>query len=285
MHSDLDGKDPFYIEFDPDSDTQFNYRAFVNNVFELTKELDLIVGAQAEHNHFTGFEFQPTGRLSWHPDEDFGMWAAVTKSARTPSLEEVSLSDTSFEIGDPDFEAENAISYELGLRKLFGTTAALDVATFYNDFNDLHSVDPSGQITNDGDGDSYGVEVALDLKPCEPWSLRSAYTFFGGDYEDQEFNEDLDTDDYHPKHQFNLRSYIDLGEDWEFDSGLYVVEGLGSDYDEADRWRVDLRLGWQATEDLALAIGAQQINESTQSEFDEFDNLRRQFFVTLKFER
>lgn len=287
IHSDLEGFDPFYITFDPEQEVQSNYRAFLLHEWDLERaDLDVVFGAQVENNHFTGWEFQPTARLNWHPREDFSMWMAATRSVRTPSLEEVSLDQNSALIGDPNFEAENARTYELGVRKLIGDVASLDLALFSNEYDDLHlEVDNGfgqGQISNGAEGQSYGAELALDLRPLERWSVRSAYSFIEGQYENALDGSDLGTEDRYPMHQFNLRSYLDLSETVELDGGVYVVEGLGGPASEAERWRLDLRLGWRPKPDVEVFVGAQQLNDSLVSEFDEFDLSRRQFFVGMR---
>jgi iron complex outermembrane receptor protein len=285
--SDLEGDDPFFITFSPEEYSQESWRAFAVQTWMCADlDLDFVLGAQLENNDFTDWEFQPTGRVSWHPGETFSMWAAVTKSARTPSLEEVHLDQNSADIGDPNFESEDALAYELGVRQLLGDYAVLDFATFYNDYDNLHHAEPNGlgqnQLSNQAEGESYGVEVALDLKPCKAWSLRSAYTLLAGSYTSKIDGSDLGTEDQHPRHQFNLRSYYDIAEDWELDMAAYFVEDMGEAFAVAERWRLDLRVGWQPTNDLQLYVGAQQLNENTESEFDEFDNRRRQFYFGLK---
>ncbi len=206
VSTDLDGEDPSFLDFDPSSSTQLHTRAFVDNRFALSETLEAVLGAQLEVNDFTGLEVQPTGRLSWNPSPGFGVWAAVTRSVLTSSLEEVHLSDTSALVGNRDFQSENALAYELGVRKSFGNVASLDIATFYNDLDDLHT-SSGGEVANDGAGESYGLEVAFDVHPTERRKLRSAYTFLDGDYVDEQAGLDLPTDQYHPRHLFNVRSY------------------------------------------------------------------------------
>ncbi len=283
VKSDLEGDDPLFLAFDPEEQTQNVFRLFGVHTWTIPEwKTDFLLGAQLEHNDFTQFEIQPTARATWRPAEGFATWVAVTHSTRTPSLEEVSLSQTSILAGDSGFESETTNAYEIGVRKQLNEYAVADVALFYNDYDDLRFEDfGTGLINNEQEGEAYGVEVALDLKPSERWSLRSAYSLIAGKYESKIDGADDNADEYHPRNQVNLRSYFDLAEHWELDTAAYFVRGFGDDFDIANRWRLDARIGWNPSDELKLYVGAQQLNSSTESEFDQFDHLRRQFFVGL----
>jgi hypothetical protein len=43
------------------------------------------VGAKLEHNDYSGYEFQPSARLAWTPDENQTIWGAVSRAVRSPS--------------------------------------------------------------------------------------------------------------------------------------------------------------------------------------------------------
>jgi len=286
IRSDLKGFDPFWISFDPEKEVQSNYRAFLMSEWSVSPSVDVTVGGQIEHNHFSGWELQPTARVHWQAADDIALWSAVTRSARTPSLEEVHLDQNSFLIGDPDFESERATSYELGVRKGIGDVALIDLTGFYNEYDDLHLDEFDGfgqyQISNGAEGDSHGLELAVDVQPFERWRLRSAYSYIQSHFEKKSDGSSLATDDYHPEHIFNLRSYYDVTDDIELDAAVYVYEGLGSDYDIADRVRLDLRLGWHPVDDVEIYVGGQQVDDPVAHEYDEFDGRRRQFYVGLR---
>lgn len=282
VKSHLAGDDPFFEFYEPEDQTLNTFRAFGVETWKFPEQkVDVVLGAAIEHNDFTQFEIQPTLRAIWYPTERFSVWGSLTRSVRTPSLEERSLSANSAFVGSDAFDSERGNTAELGVRTQLGPLASLDVVGFYNQYDDLHFREGGFLITNNGEGESYGLEVAVDAKPSERWSLRSAYTLVAGEYENKLDGGDLGTDDRHPRHQVNLRSYFDLSEHWELDTAAYLVQGLGDAIDIANRWRLDVRLGWRPCDDLRLSIGSQMLNEDTESEFDEFDNLRRQFFIAL----
>lgn len=50
-----------------------------------SEEPALIFGTKIEHNDFTGFEYQPSARLAYTPDDKQTLWTSVTRAVRTPS--------------------------------------------------------------------------------------------------------------------------------------------------------------------------------------------------------
>jgi len=285
-HTDAEllGDDPFWETFDPASKELHTLRAFAVHTWDLMDhDLSVVLGAQAEDNSLTGFELQPTLRASWHPQNSFSAWGAITGSVRTPSLEETNLASGSVIVGNPDFDSEKVTSFEVGVRHQVNETTALDLAVFHNEYDDLQTVefDPvafEDVFQNGGEGSSDGIELAMDSKPTENWSLRSSYSYMLGTYETKVGGVDLGTDSYHPRHQINVRSYYDISETIELDAGLYVVDGFGDDYTDANRARLDVRLGWEAAPGMDLFVGAQQLGVSSQTEFDSFDIPRGEIY-------
>lgn len=287
VDSELVGDDPTFEDFDPHRFEQDIFRGFLlDRMTFASLDSELTLGLSLEHNDFTDFELQPTARFLWNAQQDLVLWTAVSRAVRTPSLEERSLSSGSFFVGNDDFESEELIAYEGGVRTLLSERASLDLALFYNDYDDLHFEEfvPSTTqflLTNEAEGHAWGAELAADVKPSDSWTLRSAYSFARGHYESKADGSTLGTDEYYPQHQFNVRSYTDLGSNWELDGAVYMVEKMGPAFDIAEYWRVDARLGWRPTPALELYFGVQSLNDATHSEFSDSDFVRRSVFFGL----
>lgn len=285
IRSDIVGVDPTFLDFDPHVFHQDIYRGFaLDRVALPSLSSELTLGLTLEHNDFTDTEVQPTVRMTWNPAGDLVLWASVTRAVRTPSLEEEMLSSGSFFVGSRSFRSEKLIAYELGARTLLSDSASLDLSLFYNDYDDLHFEDFDGVqvfLTNEAEGTSWGGELSADIKPNERWTLRTAYSYLQGDYTSKLDGSDIGNEDYYPEHQFNLRSYYDLGADWELDGAVYLVEKLGPAFDIAEYVRVDARLGWRPCPSIDFFIGVQQLNDATHSELDEFDQVRRSVIMGL----
>ena len=284
VHSVLRGDDPFFLVFSPEEDTHNTYRAFAISRTPLGERAEMTLGLTAEHNDFTQFELQPTARATFTASEDLMFWTSVSRAVRTPSLEEDSLGGLSVVLGDNGFRSEVLWAYEAGLRAMFGGVVAADLAVFYNDYENLHfevfdALLGQTLTTNQAEGTGHGAELAIDVQPTDWWSLRSAYSILRGDYVANGI--DIGTEDESPETTINIRSYIDIGENVEFDAGFYVVDDLGPAFEVAEYSRLDLRLGWTPCETLELFVGVQDVSNGTRSEFDTFDNSRRSVFGGL----
>ncbi|MGH2603337.1 MAG: TonB-dependent receptor plug domain-containing protein, partial [Dehalococcoidia bacterium] len=163
------------------------YTGFVQDEIAVIRDrLRVTLGTKVEHNEYTGFEIQPSGRVDWRLHASGTLWAAVSRAVRTPSR-----IDREFFVpgqppyalaGGPDFDSEEALAYELGYRHQRGALA-LSVATFYNRYHGLRSLEqvnpPAASpvvIANGQDGESYGAEVAADYWITRAWRLRGGYT-------------------------------------------------------------------------------------------------------------
>ena len=272
--------DPPYWSFDPERVSLDTLRTFAlaNYAFD-DPAWNFVGGLSLEYNDLTDWEVQPTLRLSYAPNEDGLAWASISRAVRTPSLEERFSSPVSFLGGNPDFDSEEVLSYEVGYREVLSEKLSADVALFFNQYDDLRVevVTGLGNIipVNEGEATTYGAELALDYKPSERWSLRAHYSFEKGEFDFKPTGQDLGTDQQAPKHSGSLRSYYDLGDDWELDFGLYAVEDLGDFIREAEYVRTDVRLGWRPSESLNAYVGVQGATNDDWTEFAPENGTRR----------
>src|SRR5713226_3117951 len=192
------------ILFTPDHRTDKLYSGFVQDEIPIVGErLSLTIGSKLLHNIYTGFEIQPSARLLWTPTARQTIWAGFTRAVRTPSRVEdedllsglISASPPTFirYIGDGKFTSEHLLSYEAGYRTLLSSTLHLDVATFYNNYDHLLSVEPGTRFSETSPppthfvvpfflrnglmGTTYGIEIAPDWRPAEWWRLEGSYSF------------------------------------------------------------------------------------------------------------
>ena len=74
------------IDFLPHHQTDLIYSGFVQDEISFfNHRLSLTVGTKLEHNNYTGFEVQPSGRLLWNRTPRESLWGSVTRAVRTPS--------------------------------------------------------------------------------------------------------------------------------------------------------------------------------------------------------
>src|SRR5713226_598755 len=141
------------ILFLPNHRTDKLYSGFVQDEIKIAEnQLSLTIGSKFLHNIYTGFEVQPSARLLWTPATRQTVWAAVTRAIRTPSRVEEDDQLTGLLlpnpptflriIGDGKFSSEQLLGYEVGYRNLVKPAFYLDIATFYNNYDHLLSIEP-----------------------------------------------------------------------------------------------------------------------------------------------
>ncbi|MDC0358036.1 TonB-dependent receptor [Oligoflexia bacterium] len=292
----------FADAFVPDSRTTHLYNAFVQDeITVLPDKLKLILGSKIEKNDYTGFEFMPNGRAIWSFNEQNSIWTAVSRAVGNPSrvtndviVPVAAFPDTTTGLtnvvtlfGNKDVDSHKLMAYELGFRSVPADTLTFDIALFYNDYHDLWSQEPSmpyvGALTgtegpnliiptvfdNLHSAHTYGVEVSAQWSPYCWWRWVAAYSNIDVNIRAA---GSLDTvsgpffEGGTPENQASLRSSIDLPKNVEFDATLRYVDRLAfSGID--DYLELDLRLAWNVSSDLELAVVGQNLLDSAHQEF------------------
>ncbi|MBI1388832.1 MAG: TonB-dependent receptor plug domain-containing protein [bacterium] len=295
-------RDGFNAQFDPDDRTTNLFSAFVQDDITLTPDrLFFNLGSKFEHNDYSGFEVQPSARLSFVPVKDHTFWIAVSRAVRTPSRYE---QDAQIHLhsyppgtaenplplplfftprGDESFDSEKELAYELGYRCAAASWITLDVAAFYNRYNDLLTAEPYPleyytdptpyylvplRADNLLSGESYGVETAAEIQVTSWQRLRLAYSF-----EDVQLHRDSKSEGFifegfekrNPRHQVSLRSMMDLTRSLELDAWFRWVDelpGVVSGYAT-----MDVRLGWRPDDNLELSAGVMNSFDPSHQEF------------------
>jgi iron complex outermembrane receptor protein len=253
------------------------FSGFVQDEIMLLKNLFFTLGTKVEHNDYTGFEFEPSGRLQWNATEKQMFWAAVSRAVRTPSRVDRDVrepnSATPVLAGEPGFDSENVIAYELGYRAQLTRKASTSISAFYNDYSDVRSLSfTPGTIVplffaNNLEGETYGVEITADYQVLDWWRLHAGYDLLKEHIHvkpgEMDINNGLnETSD--PQNQFSLRSSMDLPKNIEFDAGLRWVDTLHNNNGTTtgtvpSYFELDARLAWHPTKRLELAIVGQNL--------------------------
>jgi iron complex outermembrane receptor protein len=287
------------VSLNPQSAEDHLFSAFVQDEITLLQDrLKLTLGSKFEHNDYTGFELQPNARLVWSPGERDTVWAAVSRAVRTPSrsdrgarIDLVALEVPDAGVGlvsvfaNPRVASEDLLACELGYRTQPSDRLFLDVAGFYNRYDDLVAAEaalpffepsPSPPHVvlpfvggNRMSGQTCGIEVASQWQVLDWWRVHAAYSYLMMDLDvDEDSGEIVSANDEgtSPPHQFSLRSMMDLPNDLELDWWLRYVDSLDS-MDVGSYATLDLRLGWQPSEDFELSLVGQNLFESDTPQF------------------
>jgi iron complex outermembrane receptor protein len=186
--------------------------------------------------------------------------------------------------GDRGFESETLIAYEAGYRVQLHERLSVDLAAFYNDYDELRSLEPGDPpvdffssppsvrafAANKLAGQTYGGEISLNYQPATWWRLRAGYSLLFMNLHRVEGGRDSASERLiegtSPRNQFLLRSSMDLPRDFEFDATLRYVDSLPS-LNVDSYLALDLRLGWHPTENVELSIVAQNLFDHQHREF------------------
>jgi iron complex outermembrane receptor protein len=292
--------------FNPNHTDYQLFNGFVQDEVTLIPErLKLTLGTKLEHNDFTGFEVEPSGRISWTPTIHQTVWAAVSRALRTPSGTERN-SRTELQTippgvlfpgsppavvtaeGDSAVDSEDLLAYELGYRVRPCERVALDFATFYNDYSRLaiyatgtpFAGTPPGflvvpeTVGNDSSAQTYGLEAAGNWQMLDWWRWQATYTWLHVQFhvDDPSTTTPEIHPDGSPQQQFSVRSLMDLSHDVQFDATLryvdrVVVTTITTVQHVPQYFSLDLRLGWKPTKNVELSIVGQDLLNAEHLEY------------------
>ena len=275
-------KNPVTLGFLPPHVTRQWSSGFVQDgIVLLQDKLHLTLGSKFEHNEYTGVEIQPSVRLAWRANERHTVWTAVSRAVRTPSRidgEFVAPSNPPFTFlqGNPDFASEKLLSYELGYR-----TQALDrltaaVSTFYNDYDDIRSIERINPpapfpiyIGNGLTGESYGAELTADCQVTDAWQLHAGYTELRVHLWHKPGSTDGNTsssESHDPEQFWSLRSSLQLPGNLQLDANFRHVSHIANQ-DVPGYGELDIRLGWRARPNLELSLVGHNLLHAQHAEF------------------
>tara|TARA_R110001583_G_scaffold21088_4_gene80284 strand:- start:19527 stop:21521 length:1995 start_codon:yes stop_codon:yes gene_type:complete len=263
------------------------------------QNMTLTLGTKLENNNYTGTELQPNIRLAWVPSEKITWWGAISRANRTPSRADVEstvftsvIEQNGFPIvskayGNKDFKSEQLDAYELGTRWKLLPQLSLDLALYYNEYENLRSSSRGNPYLSDDytylivplylgnsiGGHSKGFELLMNWQATARSRYRFVYNYLDIDLSD---NEDNDTssiiisliEDRALKHQVSLWGAFDLSPSVELDVRLYYNAERSWNEEKIDAIvDADLRLGWQATQALSLSLVGRNLLHSAEQGF------------------
>jgi len=287
----------FAFTTDPEHRNSQLFSTFVQDQVTIIPErVSLTLGSKFEHNDFTGFEIEPTGRLLWTPTKRQTVWMAVSRAVRTPGFVENRIQATVPEtpgipaflqlLGNTSLESEKVVAYELGYRAAPLDKVSVDIATFYNVYDDLTVFEPGTPATLQGlpvvpilptnrmKGDTYGAEVSATWQTTSWWQLYGAYTYLKMDLRGEDAGldtfgrqllteQELAADNGSPQNQVYLRSSWDLPGHFEFDLiGRYVDRLEGFTPVIPNYITMDVRLAWKPRKNLEFSVVGQDLADN-----------------------
>jgi iron complex outermembrane recepter protein len=257
----------------------------------------LSVGAKLENAYFTGFDLLPTARLAWTPNLRHTFWAAISRASQTPSRRREGLHAVLAALpgpaevlllGNPNAKSEHVIAYELGYRAEPNGRLSLDLATFFNTYSSLETIEPQpaffdtnsyppllvhpAMLDNKMHGTTEGVEVSVQWKISNRWTLSPGYSFLEMHLHTSASSGDTisvaDAQGSNPGHQAQLRSHVEMSRGFAWDANAYFVGHLPAQF-VPSYMRLDTQLRWPLTERLELVLVGQDLLKDHHLEFND----------------
>jgi iron complex outermembrane receptor protein len=283
----------FLASFNPANfDTQWG-SVFAQDTITLEEDRWFFtLGIRLEENTFGGFQPEPAVRLLYTPDDRQSLWASISRAARNPNRTDTQISvnqhiggptdPTFLQVqGNPDFQPENLVAYEIGYRVTPTDNFTWDLAAFINDYSKISGLGPVGppvvippgivifpvQTANNTSALTYGGELTANYRMSDHWRLYAAYSLLevsstvqnpgGGAF---------------PSNELYLSSSWDLGGNVQFDLiGRYVdsfdIQTAGSPILIPSYFEMDTRIAWQATKHMDISFVGQNLCNEHHLEF------------------
>ena len=296
------------VSFNPPSRALEVFNSFLQDEIMLVpKRLYLTAGTKFEHNDYTGFEVMPSVRAAWTPSDRNMFWAAVSRALRAPSRNDTNLivnlggfpGPNGIPIlirffGNPLFQDERLIACEAGYRTSVSGRLSIDLAAYFNDYDDLQTTEPSTSFfepaplpahqvqslmyQNLMHGEVLGFEIAANWKVTDRWSLHPGYAFAKPHMQTDPTSADTQTGPFvegsTSDNSIQLRSHFEFSGNLAWDVSSYYVAALDHQGPSANVripsiTRLDSGLTWKVGERFSVSVMGQNLLRDHHLEFED----------------
>jgi iron complex outermembrane receptor protein len=296
------GNSPF-VSWNPDRYVEQLYNVFVQDEIAVVPErLSVTVGSKVEHNIYTGFEAEPSLRLAFKPAREQTLWAAVSRSVRTPSRSDLTglgnigvvppTQSTPEELissaGNLHLKAEELLAYELGYRFEIGPAVAVDVTAFHDHYDRIIIqtmqtpqfvfVPPYGPSylrietvnENTGVAESHGAELAAQWKVTAYLHISASYSWL---HQREKIENPYLSGS--PPQQVQIRSTVVLPWHAELSAAVFYVDGFASPYgitvESVPAYiRTDLGVTWHVANGVEVGLWGKNLTDNRHIEFTSY---------------
>lgn len=248
--------------------------------WDLDEHLRLTLGGNLGYqdgNTGSGVDSQPDLRLAWTPQPDLTVWTAFSAN-REPDRK---TEDSGLLVRRP---SPSLLAYELGLRKRFGESLLLQIDGFAYEVDRQTSgfdTDPGTGATlfrSDGRTNAFGGEVTVTWNPVEHVRVQAFLATTEANSRNQDPSEFSTIEDLVPR----LRGGATLGYEpvpgLELDGNLlYTQRRAGI----PTWWRLDLRLGWRASEHTTIDLVGQNLTDPQHPEYYYEEQIERGVYLMV----
>jgi iron complex outermembrane receptor protein len=299
------------IQFDPPSETLNLGSVFLQDEWWLVDdELRITAGSRFDTTTYSHFDYEPSVSFLWLPLARNAAWGSVSRAVRTPSRIERGLLLSGQPInlqrpdntaclpagarcaypqvtGNPQFETETTLAYQLGYRLQPAPAVFADVATFFNEYDHLETLErlPSFDqdspplphtlvpllFTNQLHGKSYGVEVSITTRPTSWSRLSGTYAYLVLDLQEDQGSTDVSNatlaEKASPHNEVTMQGGVDLPWSAALDGVFRYVDQLQFGAQQVPAYATfDVRLAKTFASNIELALVGRNLGQATHVE-------------------
>lgn len=313
------------VDFEPHNQAYNLFSGFLQNQFSIVpNRFSITLGSKLEYTSLSGFDAQPSARLLWTPSSHQTVWAAVTRAVRTASRIEDNFQFNALAvpaiplyirlIGDGNFVSEKMLGTEFGYRGTLTSKFFIDVATFYNQYGGLLSVEnlppmvetsPTPPhlvlpifLRNGLDATTMGAELGPVWQPTERLRLRAAYSYVNIDMRHKSWSNDASTiqqtEGSTPHNTLVLEGTANLPKNFDLDltyrfTGVLGYTGIAAYPKVPSYSTMDARIGWRAGRDFEVSLVGRNLLQPYHFEFagdpGPLVGIKRSLYVNVVFNR
>ena len=255
------------------------------------------VGTKLEHNSYSGWELQPTGRVRLTKPHTT-VWGAVSRAVRMPTRFDSDIRVT-FGLpfvaitGDAAFKPEQLVAYEAGVRTQPAETLTFDVSFYHDRYRHLRSQErqPDGTriLGNTIGGHISGIEFGATWEPTDVLRIHGATTWLHKALERAPGSRDVTGGEGNDACCLaRLQVFADLRDNLRLTGLARYIAALPNPHLPAYA-EADVSLQWDVRRGIELAFVGQNLLHDNHPEFTSGQPLleayERSVFVTLTLRR
>jgi iron complex outermembrane receptor protein len=215
---------------------------------------------------------------AWTPTHTTLVWAAASRAIRSPTPFDADVAEligpTVFLVGNPEFRDEEVTAYQLGYRAQPSARISLSASVFYNEYDDVRTVEPSETFIplrweNRLEGETYGVEAWANFQVTSRWRLSPGIRTLNKRMEFEPGASallDAEQSGNDPRRQAQLKSSLDLAHGISLDAFLRYVGELPDPVND-EYFALSARIGWRVSKSLELSASAFNLLDDLHTEY------------------
>jgi iron complex outermembrane receptor protein len=294
-----------WLSLIPPNQSENIFSVFVQDeIAAIQDRMYVTLGSRFEDNTYSGFAVMPTARALYQLDPKQSVWAAISRAVRSPAEIDTSLRVNVGGVTLPDgmiaavslfgnlhVQDEGLLAYEAGYRRMLTPRLSVDVAAYYNGYDNQISDEPEPMFvettrppphlvipTTDRNlqyGEAHGAELSARWKVNDRWALDGSVEFerihMHRSAGSLDFTTGPDTEGSAPHQQARVQSEFFLTRKLSWNvSGDYTdrLESQGV----PSYTRLDSNLIWKLRENFSLGIYGQNLLRDRHLEFFDPDS-------------